>query len=181
MKSFWTPVALTVLAGATAILVFYGLEWSRLRQLHVLWLQTTLHALGCHVEAAGTLLTVNGHHFQNDPDCTYADLIICSLPLLWRVHRRLPRNLTVLAAFAAAVLVVNLGRVLLGVYAFAHGVSLFWAHDLVDYVLWYPTMGFVALLWMQSLGTLGNNVPPRSRSSRGNEALTEKSAIRTRQ
>jgi exosortase/archaeosortase family protein len=177
-RDFWFPVAIVLLAEAIAILAFYNLEWSWPRQMHVQWLQTTLHALGCHVEAADTLLTVNGHHFQIDPDCTYVDLIICSLPLLWRVRRRFAANLAVLAAFAAAVLAINLGRVLYGVYAYSHGVSMFWAHDLVDYVLWYPTMGIVAFLWVRSLGTLVNNVPPRSRSSRGNEALTEKSAIR---
>ncbi len=151
---FWQVVGIVLLAEGAAILAFCGLEWGWLRQLHVLWLQTTLQALGCHVETAGTLLTIEGQRFQIDPDCTYVDLILCGLPLLWRVHRRWSANLAVLAGFVGAVVVVNLARVLYGVYALAHGVSLFWAHDLVDYVLWYPTLGVIAWLWAQSLKTL---------------------------
>ncbi len=151
---FWKVVLLVLLAEAVAILAFYGFEWTWLRQMHVLWLQTTLQALGSHVQTAGNLLTVDGHSFQVDPDCTYVDLILCSLPLLWRFHRPPATNLTVMAGFAAAVVAVNLSRVLFGVYAHTQGMSLFWAHDLVDYVLWYPTMTVVALLWLRSLGSM---------------------------
>jgi exosortase/archaeosortase family protein len=173
-RAFWLPVIFVLLAEAAAIAAFYSLEWGWLRQMHVLWLQTTLQALGCLVQTAGTLLTVNGHAFQISPDCTYVDLAICCLPLLWRVHRRFSANLAVLAGFAAAVVVVNLLRVLYGVYAYSHGGSMFWSHDLVDYVLWYPTMGIVALLWLRSLGALCN---PKPRSSRRKETLRGQSEI----
>ncbi|MBI4325240.1 MAG: hypothetical protein HY674_08255 [Chloroflexi bacterium] len=162
-----------LLAEGVAILAFYGLEWAWLRQMHVLWLQTTLQALGYHVETAGTLLTVEGQRFQIDPDCTYVDLILCALPLLWRVRRRLFANLAALAGFAGAVVVVNLARVLSGVYALAQGVSLFWAHDVVDYVLWYPTLGVVAWSWAQSLRTLWPETTEEPCRSRREEAHSE--------
>ncbi len=146
---------LTLLAEAIAILAFYGIEWSWLRQLHVLWLQTALQALGCAVQTGLHTLTVNGRPFAISPDCTYVDLILCGLPLLWRVNRRWTANLSVLAAYAVAVALVNLARVLYGVHAFSHGVSLFWSHDLPDYVLWYPALGVLALLWLRSLGPRG--------------------------
>ena len=161
-RGFWFPMLLVLLAETVAILAFYGLDWSWLRQMHVLWLQATLQALGCTVQTAGTLLTVQGQHFQIDPDCTYVDLIVCGLPLLWRFHRRWTANLAAMAAFAAAVVIVNFARVLYGIYAFTHGVSLFWAHDLVDYVLWYPTLAIVALFWMRSLKTLWSAPAERS-------------------
>jgi hypothetical protein len=162
---FWRVVCLVLLAEATAIAAFYGLEWIWLRSLHVAFLQTILPALGCSVEASGDLLTVQGHAFKIDADCTYIDLVLCSLPLLWRVHRRRSANLAVLAGFAAGVAVVNLARVLFGVYALANGVSMFWAHDLVDYVLWYPTLGMVALLWMRSLREFWDAPPPGAPAS----------------
>jgi hypothetical protein len=166
---FWSVLALVLLAEAVAILAFYGFDWSGLRQLHVLWLHTTLQALGCPVQTSLHSLTVNGRAFQISPDCTYVDLILCGLPLLWRVRRRWSANLAVLAAYATAVALVNLARVLYGVYAFAHGVSLFWSHDVVDYILWYPTLGVVALFWLRSL------FPPPSRRE---ATLTQRSAFR---
>lgn len=158
LRRFWSVVAIVLVAETAAILAFYGLEWTWLRSLHIAWLRTALEPLGCQVQTAGTLLTVEGRHFQIDPDCTYVDLILCSLPFLWRVNRRWTTSLGVLAAFAAGVLAANLVRVLYGVYAFSHGVSMFWAHDLPDYILWYPTMGVVALLWLRSLRALWPDV-----------------------
>lgn len=155
---FWKVVGVALLVEVVAILVFYGSDWLWLRRLHVTWLQSTFQGLGCEVQAAGTLLTVDGHRFQVDPDCTYVDLILCSLPLLWRVHRRPAANVVVMAAFATSVLVVNLVRVLFGVHGVTRGISLFWAHDFVDYLIWYPALGIVAFLWVGSLRTLWSSL-----------------------
>jgi hypothetical protein len=158
---FWRVVAFALLAEGTAILAFYGLEWTWLRQLHVLWLHAALESLGCAVQTGIHCLTVAGQRFQIDPECTYVDLVVCSLPLLWRIHRRLVANLALLAGFAAAVIAVNLGRVLLGIYTITHGVSLFWAHDVVDYLLWYPTLGMVIISWARSLKHFDGKEAPR--------------------
>lgn len=153
-RGFWRPILLVLFLEALAVLAFYGFEWSWLRRLHVLWLQDVLQSLGCALQAGLYSLTVNGREFQISRDCTYVDLIICGLPLLWRGRQHWVGNLTVLAAYAGAVVLVNLIRVLYGVYAYANGVSLFLAHDFLDYLLWYPTMAILVFLWVRSLRTL---------------------------
>lgn len=145
---------LVVLAEAAAIAAFYGFQWEWLRTANVACLHAILQGLGCHVQSIGHAMTVEGRAFVADRDCTYVDLILCSLPLLWRVRRSLADNAAVLASFAAVVVVVNLARATLAIYVTARGGSWFWSHDMVDYVLWYPTLGAVGLLWAQSLKTL---------------------------
>lgn len=161
-KVFWGALVAEVVATCT----FYGLEWNWLRELNLQLVQAALNGLGCSLEAQDRSLTLPGRVFLITPDCTYVDLIICSFPLLWRVRRSFIGNCGVLTLFAMAVFAVNLPRVALAVYVTANGGSLFWSHDMVDYVLWYPTLAVVALGWLRSLGTLrrdfsnSDNLPP---------------------
>ena len=170
---FWRVFLVSLCAEVLAIVAFFGLEWSWLRKVNILWLHITLPALGCPVKVNGYTLDVLGHPFEISSYCTYVDLMICSFPLLWRVRRRLAANLAVLAGFAGIVALVNLARVLLAVYGMAKGASMFWAHDIEDYVLWYPTISIAALFWFRYAGSLWRESANDPSSSRGNEALSE--------
>jgi hypothetical protein len=147
----WNAICCTLAAEVTAIAAFYALEWRWLRQALVGALGVILPAIGCSVHTALYSLTVGNRLFQFDSDCTYVDLVLCSLPFLWRTHRRLAANLVVMSAFASIVLMGNLVRVALGICAVSHGVSTFWAHDVPDYMLWYPTLIVVCVLWLRNL------------------------------
>lgn len=145
-----------------AIIAFYGLEWLWLRQSLVNALALILPVLGCTVYSGHYSLTVGDRLFQFDPDCTYVDLALCSLPFLWRIRRPIITNVAVLTAFAGAVMLGNLIRVALGIYAVSHGASTFWAHDIPDYILWYPSLIVVAVSWLRSLpwANRNNNLVP---------------------
>ena len=83
------------------------------------------------------------------PDCTYIDLVLILIPFLWRVEVSPGRNLVWLAAFTVAVQLVNLARVWFSIWFFSRGGSWFLAHDLPDYLLYYPTLVLV-ILWALS-------------------------------
>jgi hypothetical protein len=147
----WRFVFFILSAEAFAIILFYSISWSWLRAAHALMLQAMLRLLDCNVQSVAPFFMVEQHAFAVDADCTYVDLILCGLPLLWRTHRNALGNFAWMVSFVAAVTLVNIPRMTLAVYVTAHGGSWFWSHDMIDHVLWYPTLGLIAISWIRSL------------------------------
>jgi hypothetical protein len=142
---------LTLLLFGCAVTLFYSLDWLWLRQLQVNTLAALLGVFGHSVLAQGFELKTGTAWVTITPECTYVDWILCASPFLWRFGKPLSANLSRLAFLAATVSVVNLIRTLVPILVSANGGSWFWAHDLVDYLLWYPGLAAVILFWLCAL------------------------------
>jgi len=141
----------TLLVFGCAVALFYSLDWVWLRTLQVETLAALLGAFGHSVLVQGLELKTGAAWVTITPECTYIDWILCASPFLWRFEKSLGANLSRLALLAAAVSAVNLIRTLVPILVSAKGGSWFWAHDFVDYLLWYPGLAGVILFWVFAL------------------------------
>ena len=142
---------LTLFLFGCAVALFYSLDWVWLRKLQVNTLAALLGVFGHSVMVQGLELKTGAAWVTITPECTYVDWILCASPFLWRFGKPLGANLSRLTLLAATVSVVNLARTLVPILVSANGGSWFWAHDFVDYLLWYPGLAVVILLWLCAL------------------------------
>lgn len=146
---------LRLVAMGGLLAVYYALEWRALRQGLREALVPVLGLLG-HPSApldAGTdlLLVVDGRHaFAIGANCTYADLVLVAAPFCWRFGRPFSVNLLRLGGLAAAVFVVNLGRVAAALALFADGVSWPLAHTVPDLSIHGVFLAVVVLAALRS-------------------------------
>ena len=139
------------LAGlALGVGLFYAVSWMPLRIAVRDAAASCLQTVGMRVDVTAfegsPALRVAGKQFHFTPDCTYIDLVLILIPFLWRVEASPGRNLVCLAAFTAVVQLVNLVRAWFSIWFSSHGGSWFLAHDLPDYLLYYPTL-VIVILW----------------------------------
>jgi len=91
-------------------------------------------------------LSVEGKVHFYSPECTYVDLLFMVVPFVWIFGATHRSNIQWLAIATLAIVGTNLVRCWAAVYLDVIGVSRFYAHDLPDYILWWPTVGVVVLL-----------------------------------
>ena len=91
-------------------------------------------------------LSVEGNVHYYTAECTYLDLVLIIAPLLWVFGASLWRNTRRIAIAALVILGGNLIRTWASVYFHVRGMDRFYAHDLPDYIIWWPTVVVLALL-----------------------------------
>lgn len=128
--------------------VLYSFSWTTARATIAYQVHVLLEFVGVRSSVIGPdIRTMDGFH-TIDTGCMYACLWCLVIPFLW-----LGKNfwLDVLRIVAAAVIIyiVNLGRIVGAISAEDAGVSTFWAHDVVDYLLYSGTV--LACFWWCTL------------------------------
>jgi hypothetical protein len=146
-----------------AVGLFYALDWTHMRTSQRDLIQHGLQVAGyapVPFDYNGSpALTVGDRAHFFTAECTYADLFLIVLPFLWVVGARRGSNALRLLAAGLIILGGNLVRSFASVYINVLGVSWFWAHDLPDYLLWWPTFLYVLLQAMRH--DLGSGSPSR--------------------
>ncbi|MGB2986246.1 MAG: hypothetical protein WBE26_10215 [Phycisphaerae bacterium] len=84
-------------------------------------------------------------HFYS-AECTYLDLLMIVAPFLWVFGASRRSNILRIGVVALVILGGNLVRCWAAIYLDVLGVDRFYAHDLPDYIIWWPTVVVVALL-----------------------------------
>lgn len=133
-----------------AVALFYGVSWLPLRGAvrdGVSWvMQHGGFVTTVAVYEGSPALLVGSKRFYFTPDCTYVDLWLVLIPFLWRLDWPWQRNLGRILGFGVMVCVANFIRVCASIYLSATGHSWLVAHELPEYMLYYPTLLVVVLI-----------------------------------
>lgn len=138
-------VALTALLG-----LYHAWDWMPLRTMQrdlIGWsLRVSGYTSTSFVYDGSPALGVEDKIHYYSPECTYLDLFLMVVPFVWVLGVKRRNNVL---RISIAVLVIsggNLIRCWAAVYLDVVGVERFYAHDLPDYIIWWPTVIIVALL-----------------------------------
>lgn len=128
---------LRLLWAGVLIALYYSLDWSGLREAVRGAVAVSLGFLGHSAvsvdNGGGFYLLVDGYRsFAITANCTYADLALVMAPFCWRLRTPLILNLARLAVISAAIMIVNIARVVLAIDLYQGGVSWSMAHLLPD-------------------------------------------------
>jgi len=105
------------------------------------------------VHEGSPALSVEGCVHYYTAECTYLDLLMMVLPFVWVFGASARSNILRIGIVTLVILGGNLVRCWAAVYLDVQGVSRFYAHDLPDYIIWWPTVAIVVLLALhQDLG-----------------------------
>ncbi|UCC32399.1 MAG: hypothetical protein JSU86_08980 [Phycisphaerales bacterium] len=130
--------------------MFYALDWMPFRVVQRDVIGWSLRVAGydtvAFIHEGSPALGAEGkvHHYT--AACTYLDLLIIVAPLVWVFGASHRSNILRIAIAALVILGGNLIRTWAAVYLDVLGVERFYAHDLPDYIIWWPTVAVVALL-----------------------------------
>ena len=142
------PYRLAVLSVLLAW--FYGSEWMPARKAVRDVVASSIALSGYTVEAfsyrGSPAIRVEGKIHYYSAECTYLDLLVMVVPFLWVFGLRRRANVLRLAIAALVIFGANVLRCWGAVYLDVLGVDRFYAHDLPDHVIWWPTVLVVALL-----------------------------------
>ena len=147
-----TPYGLfTIAACCLGILVFHALEWNWLRHFDTRCLGQVFAFMDGDASFGRFWVQFNGARCDFSSDCTYVEWILCAAPFVWRRQRSFIENIVWLAGMATVVTAANLVRLCLAVLLSSRGYGWFWAHDIADDILCYPTLIAVMLAWLFAL------------------------------
>jgi len=145
-------VALRFLLVAPLVCLTHAFNWGFLRE----WTTTAIingdSLIGTHlVQLSPTSFSVGDHSFKVVVSCTAIDALIGSLPLLYERRKSLMNFLGFYLVFALITQALNLSRLILGFFAFDHGVSWRLAHEIPSGIFL-----FIWFLWLlQYQGLIG--------------------------
>jgi exosortase/archaeosortase family protein len=140
--SIKSTAAYRLIALGALFIAFYSLDWLTfrylLRDFVMFILSNTLHVLPVlHDGSPG--FGIGQQVFVFTPECTYFDLMFMVGPLLWSTNTTFRRNIVRIGACFIGIALVNLLRVCASIWITAQGADWFYAHDLPDYIVWWPT------------------------------------------
>jgi hypothetical protein len=120
-------------AGLTAFLMIaaHQLRWGGMRFLTSEAILRLSAWLGmATVRNSFDTIQIQGELFQFGVSCTSVDVVLGTLPLIWRLDLSILRNLLRSAAVALALFGLNVIRLELGQFAHGHGVPWILAHEI---------------------------------------------------
>jgi exosortase/archaeosortase len=101
---------------------------------------------GHDVAKDGLSIVVEGIRIRITAECTYLDLLLCVLPFTYRQEGIIRFQIKAIL-IASTVWLLNTVRVYAAIACYLEGISWYWAHDVVDYILWYPCLLFAIYTW----------------------------------
>jgi hypothetical protein len=149
-----------IVAIAVALGFFYWANWLWARSAigHVCyWFLPAADAylLNMH-EGSVYIVARTGNSYEITPECTYIDLIfVIGLLIfrLWLIKRMAFPLFALIVTASIAIATAAVLRIVFSIHLHEHGISWFWSHDLVDYMIWYGSVCALILI---------NVVPGRS-------------------
>jgi len=139
--AFPLGVGARMAASAVGYAVFRLLDWGWLQFLVRDAVAALLAGWGDGVRLEGPdLLYLGERAHRISADCTYAELCLVVLPFLWFAGASTLRNVGRIAAVVLGIQLLNVARVTAAIHLGAAGVGKLWAHDLPDYLFYWPVL-----------------------------------------
>jgi hypothetical protein len=116
--------ALRLVLSAVGVLAGLTLPMFWLRNFHVDAISSLLHATGVSTHRTGHFIfTVNATPIEVTNVCTSIEVAFAALPLIYRSQWRVKWSLPLLAVAIALFEALNIARLYLGLFLYAHGLS----------------------------------------------------------
>jgi hypothetical protein len=142
------PVRVCLLAGQLAL--YYGFDWAELRTGQRNAVAWSLRMAGCDpvmfIHEGAPAISMRGRIHFYTAACTYLDLFATVSPFLWVFGAGPCRNLLRFGIAALVIFAGNVVRCGAALYLDALGIDMFYAHDLPDYFIWWPTVAIFVLI-----------------------------------
>ena len=107
------------------MILTHQFEWGRLRALTAEALLRISKALGMATELVSfDIIRVHGELFRIEISCTFVDVFMGAIPLVWNLKKSIPRNLLMLIALAVSFFGFNILR--LEIAQLVHGCGAPW-------------------------------------------------------
>lgn len=116
----------TIRLGLAALFVTltHQLQWQWLRMVTSEAILRTSVAMGMSVfRVSADTINVNGTFFQFVTACTFVDVFMAAIPLVWNLRSSAARNLIELCLVAATLFGLNIARLQTAQVLFGYGVS----------------------------------------------------------
>jgi hypothetical protein len=116
----------TIRIGLSVLFVTFThqLQWQSLRMVTSEAILRTSLAMGMSVfRVSADTINVNGTFFQFVTACTFVDVFMAAIPLVWNLQTSAARNLIELFALAVTLFGLNIVRLQTAQVLFAHGAS----------------------------------------------------------
>lgn len=140
-------IGFAVALGLTAHL--FGWEWVRFVTSEVVLCSATHFGLAAFRRSFDTI-SINGVAFQFVVGCTFIDVIVGSIPLLWSGARTPLRNLLTIVSVGVALFAFNLLREDLSQLLYAHGIPWVLADDVLGGVSYFSVWLWLSHRYRQS-------------------------------
>jgi exosortase/archaeosortase family protein len=135
---------------AILVTTYYAWDWMPLCVAERNAVSALLRVVGYLPEAflhdGSPALRLGTESYLYTAECTYIDLLLTLVPFVWLFEGTILANMRRIAIAAIIILVGNLIRSWISVYLNLRGIDWFYAHDLPDYVIWWPTVVVVVVL-----------------------------------
>lgn len=143
-------LVLVPLAAGVGYAIFHVFNWDMWRIIVCAGVYRCLLFAGSEVVVSPDGVVLSGPtlvaHFT--PQCTYGDLIMVTIPFLWRGRWKL--HLVTALLYIAAVSVANVARISIALWLCEQGYQWHLVHDRVDTCVWYPALAVVVMLWIRT-------------------------------
>lgn len=103
------------------------------------------------------MLELNGEFFHYTAACTFIDVFLLSIPLIWNLHFSLNKNILKLCFYFAALSLLNLVRLQISILLFYNAIPWWLAHQTLTGICY-----FLIFLWIIKQGQL--NIPIKTRN-----------------
>jgi exosortase/archaeosortase family protein len=121
------------------VALFYAFQWNFLRHFFTFLLQKIFTISGTStifsLQNGDSYLFVKENPFNITAACTYIDLVLIIIPLIWRIQRSLIRNLSMIIVVVCLILALNVLRIWGTIYFYLAGVSWESIHHIPDVII----------------------------------------------
>lgn len=137
----------TVIISACGLGVFYLLDWMWARTLIAQIMTSVFTLTGYQAEYINDQILLPSLTLKISRECTYIDWFLLAVPFVW-TNQGFSRNIVNITIFAVCIGVFNLIRIYISTACYFRGVSWFWSHDIVAYIIILPLFVFLVLRWL---------------------------------
>jgi hypothetical protein len=133
-------------AAVVAIFVTltHQFQWAELRYLTSEAVLRLSGLAGLSVErVTADTIRVQGNLFRYVISCTFVDVVIGAIPLIWSFTKSIAKNLLILVSLSISFVAVNLVRLELSQLLYARGVSWIFADDILGGVAYFAVWIFI--------------------------------------
>lgn len=142
------------------VLLCYQLEWTAYRALNnTLFVEVSVWLGIAVTNLSPTAFLADGQYFRFDIACTALDAYFGSIPLLWERQWHLGRTLRFLGVYFVCFSLLNLARLTIGFYWFAHGWSWELTHEVAAGVFYFALFCWIAHRRKWNLFSVGQVQP----------------------
>ena len=133
-----------VLLVGVVVTLTHQFAWGELRHVTSESVLRLSESAGLNAErVSADTIRVEGNLFRFDILCTFVDVIIGTVPLVWAFNKSIARNLCTLIPLAASLFAFNTVRLEVGQLLFARGAPWFLADEVLGGIAYFAVWTFI--------------------------------------